>query len=667
MKRARNCLVSCEPMENRLMFVTINGTSGANAISVSINGNTILYAVDGVSDSVSDIIHNEIEINGLGGNDTITIGETGANSVTVNGGAGADTINLALGANDMDAIEDFVTVNGDADSDTVTINDQNNQGIMSYTMSAANVFGRPTVPLIDINVENLLINAPTAFPSSLHLNVVPSPDVRFEGSASATNTLFLTGNGTQTVNYRPDDFTNGEGDITFNSTNIDFEDTEAVFVQSVSAATFTTPNVTDVLTVNKGATTFIIDGTSTGIAMTEMNVSGTPTVTIDMAANDSSGGNDSLTATGTADFVGLLRINAGTGNNTLNVNSGSWSMTTALGVGGVSLDVTINNATASFSGAQSLQRLELNNNGVASLSGNLSAQQLAVVSGAGTISVGSPNTATFSGTLSIGANRTLNKTGSGTLNINAVQSHGANSLFTAKGGLTNFNTDCGSISTRPLDLFADNGDINLNTTQHVDSVATNFGGIAVGANGNRVVVTNLVSIGGEGGTINLRDNDMIVDYTAAADAVAARALLRAGRNNGAWNGLGINSSTAAANQQHNTTLASLEATEFKSIHGQNATFDGQQLDNTMLLIKYTWYGDTDFNGIVDFDDYSRADAGFNNNRTGWLNGDFDDNGVVDFDDYSLIDQAFNTQGGVLRPVRSPAASTPVFRDLIALR
>ncbi|MBC8109013.1 MAG: PEP-CTERM sorting domain-containing protein, partial [Anaerolineae bacterium] len=51
-------------------------------------------------------------------------------------------------------------------------------------------------------------------------------------------------------------------------------------------------------------------------------------------------------------------------------------------------------------------------------------------------------------------------------------------------------------------------------------------------------------------------------------------------------------------------------------------------------------------------DYSRIDAGFNNNRTGWANGDVDYNGIVDFDDYSLIDQAFNTQSGTLRRAMS---------------
>ena len=74
---------------------------------------------------------------------------------------------------------------------------------------------------------------------------------------------------------------------------------------------------------------------------------------------------------------------------------------------------------------------------------------------------------------------------------------------------------------------------------------------------------------------------------------------------------------------------------------------GQTVDNSCVLAKYTCYGDADLNGIVNFDDYSRTDSGFNNNRTGWLNGDYDGNGQVDFDGYSLIDRAFNTQGSAL--------------------
>jgi hypothetical protein len=98
---------------------------------------------------------------------------------------------------------------------------------------------------------------------------------------------------------------------------------------------------------------------------------------------------------------------------------------------------------------------------------------------------------------------------------------------------------------------------------------------------------------------------------------------------------------------HNTTLGAIEAADYLSIYGPGATFDGQAIDNTAVLVKYTYYGDADFNGQVNFDDYSRTDAGFNGSRTGWLNGDFDGNGIVNFVDYSLLDLAFNSQSDTL--------------------
>jgi hypothetical protein len=68
-------------------------------------------------------------------------------------------------------------------------------------------------------------------------------------------------------------------------------------------------------------------------------------------------------------------------------------------------------------------------------------------------------------------------------------------------------------------------------------------------------------------------------------------------------------------------------------------------------------GDTDFNGVVNFDDYSRTDNGFNTQGSpgfvySWSKGDFDSNGIVNFDDYSLIDFAFNSQGGSLQTALS---------------
>jgi hypothetical protein len=152
-----------------------------------------------------------------------------------------------------------------------------------------------------------------------------------------------------------------------------------------------------------------------------------------------------------------------------------------------------------------------------------------------------------------------------------------------------------------------------------------------------------------GATLDLDNHDLILDYAGESSPLAGVAdHIRTARNGGTWTGAGITSSAARTNPLHNTTLGAIESADFKSIYGDAATFAGQAIDATAVLIKYTYSGDADFNGQVNFDDYSRTDAGFNNSRSGWLNGDFDFNGIVNFDDYSLIDLAFNTQSAPLR-------------------
>jgi hypothetical protein len=147
-----------------------------------------------------------------------------------------------------------------------------------------------------------------------------------------------------------------------------------------------------------------------------------------------------------------------------------------------------------------------------------------------------------------------------------------------------------------------------------------------------------------GSTLDLDNSDLVCDYTGASSLATVNNWIRTARNGGAWNGAtGITSTAAKNTNPANRTLGAMEATDFKSIYGANATFAGEAIDTTAVLVKFTYYGDADFNGIVNFDDYSRTDAGFNQGRSGWLNGDYDDNGVVNFDDYSLIDLAFNTQ------------------------
>jgi hypothetical protein len=195
----------------------------------------------------------------------------------------------------------------------------------------------------------------------------------------------------------------------------------------------------------------------------------------------------------------------------------------------------------------------------------------------------------------------------------------------------------------------DGGAINFNDTQHLSSLDIKTGGIArLTAGGQKVLVTRSLALAGTG-QLDLNDNDLIVDYASGASSPmsAIQGLINSARSGGAWNGSGLTSSAARGNSNHTTTLGAMEASDFATIYGSAAQFGGEPLDGSAVLVKYTYSGDSDFNGKVNFDDYVRTDLGFNNHRSGWSNGDFDGNSSVNFDDYVLIDLAFNSGGPTL--------------------
>jgi hypothetical protein len=161
----------------------------------------------------------------------------------------------------------------------------------------------------------------------------------------------------------------------------------------------------------------------------------------------------------------------------------------------------------------------------------------------------------------------------------------------------------------------------------------------------------------DSGTIDLTGNDLDIQNGWSAVLATATALIRQGYNNGAWTGTGINSSTAAGDTAHLTALGVV-------LNTTATTLDGRVVAANDVLVKYTYYGDTNLDGHVDGSDYSRIDNAVLNNSnssntqlTGWYNGDFNYDGVINGSDYTLIDNAFNTQGAALTAeVADPSVS-----------
>jgi subtilase family serine protease len=147
------------------------------------------------------------------------------------------------------------------------------------------------------------------------------------------------------------------------------------------------------------------------------------------------------------------------------------------------------------------------------------------------------------------------------------------------------------------------------------------------------------------GKLDLGGNDMIVH---GGDLTAVTAMLASGFACGTWTGNGIDSSAAAADTTHLTSLGIISNdlgggnTLYGGV-GQNL-FDGIAPLASDLLIKYTYYGDTNLDGKIDGSDYSRIDNAVLLGQTGWSNGDFNYDGTIDELDYLLMDNAYNTQG-----------------------
>ncbi|MBE3123944.1 MAG: hypothetical protein IMZ65_04000 [Planctomycetes bacterium] len=78
--------------------------------------------------------------------------------------------------------------------------------------------------------------------------------------------------------------------------------------------------------------------------------------------------------------------------------------------------------------------------------------------------------------------------------------------------------------------------------------------------------------------------------------------------------------------------------------GGLSALEGIAVDRTSVLVKYTYWGDADFDGRVTFDDYDVTDYYYwfppPPSACGWWTGDYDYDGGIDFDDYDLQDYAY---------------------------
>jgi hypothetical protein len=144
-----------------------------------------------------------------------------------------------------------------------------------------------------------------------------------------------------------------------------------------------------------------------------------------------------------------------------------------------------------------------------------------------------------------------------------------------------------------------------------------------------------------GATLDLATHGLIVDWTGTDPLSTIAGYLTDGFNAGGWDGPGLTSSSIAE-AGYVTALG----------YGSNADlgfveFNGTPIDDTTILVKYTWTGDANLDGIINADDYANLDLGAAGLLVGWVGGDFNFDGLINADDFAAIDIGAAAQSGPL--------------------
>lgn len=178
-------------------------------------------------------------------------------------------------------------------------------------------------------------------------------------------------------------------------------------------------------------------------------------------------------------------------------------------------------------------------------------------------------------------------------------------------------------------------------TQRIGALNVRNGGTATLTSGGGKVLTVASLDIGLAGQVNLSDNDMIVEHSGASPITSIQSYLADGYNSAAWNGAGgINSSTAASTL--GTALGFTESSEiFTSFP---ATFSGQTVDDTAVLIKHTFYGDAILSGSVTLQDFNRLATNFGQSPRRWVHGDNNFDGNVSLPDFNRLAGNFGASG-----------------------
>ena len=482
---------------------------------------------------------------------------------------------------------------------------------------------------------------------------------------SAAGTLEFTGNnlfaGTVSVSG---------GTLMLNGTNTFNSGGFGILAQPyVTAGTLSTSNLQNAgVASGIGTLSTLSMGTISGTVTTPVSTAGTllytgPTASTNLivtgfagnatfsasnaTANLAMSGTGTLTLTGTSTYGGTTTVNTGTLDVTGAIpNSGTINITAQ----------TSSPAALILDSANAIPATSIITGGIGTTS--VTGLPSLIVNASQTIgSISSIGTTTFNfGTSTVGA-----ISGTGSLAIGSSATLNTNSL--SQGPINsagNLNLNAGTANV--VGAINGTGSVTLSGGANLSATTIRQNSISIGAAstvtiptlGTNASTSNVSSLAlSSTGTLDLTNNDMIIDYnTAASPLVSVKASLAQAYDAGAYDQPGITSSAAKVSPS-TLRLGYAEASALNNGAG-TTVFDGQTLTGGAVLVKYTLPGDTTLKGSVSLGDYNTVVANYNTG-TLWTQGNFHYTGTTGLADYNSIIANFNTSVATTHAVVGPPA------------
>jgi hypothetical protein len=185
------------------------------------------------------------------------------------------------------------------------------------------------------------------------------------------------------------------------------------------------------------------------------------------------------------------------------------------------------------------------------------------------------------------------------------------------------------------------------------SPVTTLGSLTIGAGGTATVVAGggrVLRVAGLTGQQRWRARPerrrAAVQLFGSHPINTIQTLLGTGYNAGAWDGNGSDRPPRTTKRSSARRSATPRPTD---LFANPTTFAGQSIDDTTVIVKYTFYGDANLDGTVNLADFNVLASSFGTSPIRWSGGNFDYDSDVDLNDFNKLAANFGQTGLASQP------------------